>query len=147
MQSRAGLVSMMFAVLISTAGCREDDWKPIVSVPSPDSSLRAHAVRYSGGGATVGTGYGIVIASDATPLDYRTELSFAWRSYGVPIKYVFWRSDDTLEVVVSNEDRYDFESIRLSPPSSISIITTVMVGSRKEDVLDARQLEVPVSSE
>jgi len=138
---------MIFTVLVSTAGCRDAYWRPIVSVASPNSSLRAHAVRYSGGGATVGTGYGIVIASDATPLDYRAELSLAWRSYGVPIKYVFWRNDDTLEVVVSNEDRYDFDTIRLSPPSSISIITTVMVGSRKEDVFSARELEVSIPSE
>ena len=114
-------------------------------ISSPDGRFRAYALRWSGGGATVGTVYGVIISETASPIHFGSKFDCDWEAYGVAVKYLFWRADGALEVVVSNEDRYDFANIRVTPRKGIPVVTTVMKDPTKDAVFSASELQVPVT--
>ena len=113
-----------------------------MSIPSPDGKLAAHIVRFDGGGATVSTGFQVLVRTRAESLDLRELGPPVWSSNGVPVSYLFWRDDQTLEVVIPREHRDPIQNIRLRPIKGVTVVTTVLGGTSKREVFDAVPIEV-----
>ena len=113
---------------------------------SPDGNLEANVVKSGGWGATVGTEYRVLVNTRANPFSLSAQGPPAWEAYSVPVKYLFWRDDKTLEVVVSRENRAHFRTIRVASIEGVSVVTTVLHGTSKRDAFDARLLETQDSA-
>lgn len=117
------------------------------SIPSPNGELEARVIRFDKGGATVSNTYRVQLNSRAHPFDRSKEMGPpAWVSYGVAVKYLFWRDDKTLEVVVSEDRRENFDTIRVVSIDGVTVVTTVLNGTSKQEVFDAVPIEVPTES-
>lgn len=144
MSLSARLLVALLLFGLSNTSCRRP-WTNLVAITSPDGKLRAHAVKWSGG-ATVGVVYGVVISRTSVPVDFHSDFACDWEAYNVAIQYLFWREDGSLEVVVSNEHRVNFDKIRLRPREGFRIHTMVTKDATKEAVLSAEELKIPPSA-
>lgn len=141
--TRSLKLSTSFTMLL-LASC--DSGTVTMSIPSPDGKLAAHVVQFDGGGATVATGFQVLVGTRDESLDLRELGSPVWSSNGVPVRYLFWRDDQTLEVVIHREHRDPIQNIRLHPTEGVTVVTTVLDGTSKRKVFEAVPIEVQSES-
>jgi hypothetical protein len=121
-------------------------WTPTTSIPSPNGDFRATVVEADGGGATVGTSYRVLLNSLAHPFRRSKMGPEVWKSYQVEVKYVFWRDDKTLEVVVPKSRQDYLDTIRVRSIEGVTVVTTVLNGTSKQEVFEAVPIEVQTES-
>lgn len=101
----AAAKSLLLAAAVALRSCGEPR-EVMFSVPSPDGSLIAHAARSTGGGATTGFEYEVVVvrAYKVSGLDDGGDR--VWRSYRMPPVAIEWQSDEAVLVTVEEDERY-----------------------------------------
>lgn len=62
-----------------------------------------------------------------------------WRSDNVPVRYLFWLDDETLEVLVLETDRSGFDSIRARSVGGVRVVTRAILTTAMATVLDSEQ--------
>lgn len=135
MPMKYSLASLLTVATLLLASCGRGT--QLVWLDSPDGSLQANVVKSGGWGATVGTEYRVLINTRAHPFSLSAQGRAAWEAYRVPVKYLFWRDNKTLEVVVSPESREQFRTIRVTTVAGVTVVTTVLDGTSKREVFDA----------
>jgi len=130
--------------MLLLGACRP--WTPTTSISSPNGDFRATVVEADGGGATVSTSYRVLLNSRARPFTRSKLGPEVWKSYGVEVKYVFWRDDKTLEVVVPRSRQDYLDSIRVRSIEGVTVVTTVIDGTSKREVFEAVPIEVQSES-
>jgi hypothetical protein len=60
----------------------------------------------------------------------------------VEVKYIFWRDENTLEVVVDPYRGERLDTIRVRLLEGVKVVTTVLGGTSKKDVMEAVPIEV-----
>lgn len=139
MQRRLRTSLWVMAAVFSLVGCRSEP-EVVRSIYSPDGQSRAMVAAEGFGGALGGFRWFI----DISPLEYRaipTSADNCWASYRVVPRYVFWRSNNVLEVVVTSEREHFFDRIELGACPEVEVVTTVAVSTLKDDVSSAIPLE------
>lgn len=136
-------VSLVFSSLL-LASCNRGT--QVMWLMSPEGNFEANVVKSGGWGATVGTEYRVLVNTRARPFSLSNQGPPSWEAYSVPVKYLFWRDDRTIEVVVSWENRAHFRTIRVASIEGVSVVTTVLRGTSKRDVFDARLIETQESA-
>jgi hypothetical protein len=64
----------------------------------------------------------------------------SWRSEGVPVRYLFWLDDQTLEALVLESDRSRFDSIRARSVEGVRVVTRAIPSTAMNTVLDSERL-------
>lgn len=134
-----GLLSVIAILLVLS--CNRGTTRA-VWLYSPNGNLQANTVEVPGWGATNGPGYLVVLNPRSRPFNSRRLGPPVWSSYQVPVKYLFWRDNMTLEVVVSPENRDYFDTIRVATIEGVTVVTTVLDGTSKREVFEAVPIEV-----
>lgn len=129
---RAALLTCLILLL---SGCseRRDTWR----LKSPSGQQTAYVVLQLGGGATVGSIFEVIVTGPGEQFTLRGKTPLVWKSYEVPVKYVFWRDESTIEILVSSLDRKHFDTIGAARGGRLRIVTTVLNGTSKENVLQS----------
>lgn len=63
-----------------------------------------------------------------------------WQSEGVPVRYLFWLDDQTLEALVLESDRSRFDSIRTRSVEGVRVVTRAIPSTAMNTVLDSERL-------
>lgn len=140
--SRRLVYFLLLAVLSSCgyviAGCPNP--KPMgpsawLSAVSPDEEKSARVLR-SGGR------YAIEVRrfTDWQRHQRLPERPAIWQSKGVPVRYLFWLDDQTLEALVLESDRSRFHSIQSRSVEGVRVVTRAIPSTAMNTVLDSERL-------